>query len=92
MFEHNKPFAEFRDKLKARGVGMLVAWETKRSPQSTQPDVALIIFTGEGFATAIKSAVLVDYGSTRGYGIWMESMTHNIDEDVRRIVGEPDAD
>lgn len=102
MFEGNKSFEAFRDRLEAKGVFLRCMWEANsgverrdnRKPPvgSThrerplgkgRPDVALYAFYGE--RTEIGTAVLVDYGED-GLGIWPESRTNSIDDDVSYII------
>jgi hypothetical protein len=99
MFEDNKPWQRFRDKLTARGVIMRCMWKAhagvwhgispdgRRVADKRRNDVALYAFIGKDFSPAEATAIMVDYGPRDGFGLWFEARTNSIDEDVARIVG-----
>lgn len=90
MFENNANFKSFKDRLEARRVRITYVWQARRDGQKPlgypkRPcDVAMLLFTGEGFQPSILNAVAIDYGPGNGFGLFIDDGS-GIGNEVERI-------
>lgn len=70
--------------LAAAGVQHRCNWQARRDGKKGAPDVEHLAFVGDGFAPSISTAVLIDYDGD-GYGLYFESPTNSIPDDVAAI-------
>lgn len=88
MFDHNKQFVIFREKLETAGVTMRVLWTAKRGITGKTPDIAFVSFVGNESPPHVSTAVIIDYGERDGFGLFVNETSHTIDDSVSAIVGK----
>ncbi len=90
MFFDNERWQAFADALTARGVTMQFMWEARRDGRrphfpNRPVDVGMVAFTGDGFQPSVLVAVVIDYGSKDGFGLFIDGPSGKISDDVDRI-------
>lgn len=75
-------------KLEERGIYKNILWEASRFNNGTT-DVFFVAFSALGNPPAIGTALIIDYGPGNGFGVFHESSSIKLDDDVALIAEGP---
>lgn len=84
----NERFEQFRTQLEKRGYSLRALWGGKSHPDERYEDVTCYSVLSSGERPAIGTIVIRHYDEGRaGFGIWFESRSAEISQDVETIIG-----